>query len=154
METQLVKINVNGADYNVKAGMSVLEACRSVGVEIPFFCYHPNLKVAGSCRMCLVTIGLPARDRATGALLKKSDGSPEIAFMPKPAIACGTTVAENMHIVTDSEAVKNCRKSVLEFLLLNTLSTAPSATRRANANSKNTPTGTARESRGTLKARM
>ena len=113
METQLVKINVNGADYNVKAGMSVLEACRSVGVEIPFFCYHPNLKVAGSCRMCLVTIGLPARDRATGALLKKSDGSPEIAFMPKPAIACGTTVAENMHIVTDSEAVKNCRKSVL-----------------------------------------
>lgn len=119
METQLVKINVNGADYNVKAGMSVLEACRSIGVEIPFFCYHPNLKVAGSCRMCLVTIGLPARDRATGALLKKSDGSPEIAFMPKPAIACGTTVAENMHIVTDSEAVKNCRKSVLEFLLLN-----------------------------------
>lgn len=119
METQQVKINVNGADYLVKAGQSVLEACRSVGVEIPFFCYHPNLKVAGSCRMCLVTIGLPARDRATGEMLKKSDGSPEIAFMPKPAIACGTNVAENMHIITDSDAVKSCRESVLEFLLLN-----------------------------------
>ena len=119
METQQVKINVNGAEYLVKAGQNVLEACRSVGVEIPFFCYHPSLKVAGSCRMCLVSIGLPARDRATGEMLRKSDGSPEIAFMPKPAIACGTNVAENMHIVTDSDAVRSCRESVLEFLLLN-----------------------------------
>lgn len=119
METKKVNININGSDYSVTGGQNVLEACRSVGVEIPFFCYHPNLKVAGSCRMCLVSIGMPARDRATGELLKKSDGSSEIAFMPKPAIACGTKVAEGMHVITDSDAIKSCRESVLEFLLLN-----------------------------------
>ena len=119
METQTVKVNINGVEHTVAAGQNVLEACRSVGVEIPYFCYHPNLKVAGSCRMCLIFTGMPARDRATGQLLKKEDGSFEIAWAPKPAIACGTTVAENMHIVTDSEAVKSCRRSVLEFILLN-----------------------------------
>ena len=119
METQKVKINVNGVDYSVDAGQSVLEACRKIGVEIPYFCYHPALKVAGSCRMCLVSIGMPARDRATGEVLKNEDGSFKIAFMPKPAIACGTNVAENMHVITNSEAIKQCRQSVLEFILLN-----------------------------------
>ena len=47
METRKVKINVNGADYEVDAGLNVLDACRGLGIEIPFFCYHPNLKVAG-----------------------------------------------------------------------------------------------------------
>lgn len=119
MENEKVTVNINGCNYEVGAGLNVLEACRSVGVEVPFFCYHPKLKVAGSCRMCLVTIGTPARDRATGELLKKEDGSPEISWMPKPAIACGTKVSQNMHVVTDSEFIKSCRESVLEFLLLN-----------------------------------
>ncbi len=119
MDKKTVKVNINGADYEVEAGRNVLETCRSVGIEIPHFCYHPDLKVAGSCRMCLVYTGMPARDRATGELLKKEDGSFEIAWMPKPAIACGTNVAENMHIITDSEAVRDCRRSVLEFILLN-----------------------------------
>lgn len=119
MDKNTVNVNINGVDYKVEAGQNVLEACRSVGVEIPYFCYHPNLKVAGSCRMCLVYTGMPARDRATGELVKKEDGSCEIAWMPKPAIACGTNVAENMHIITDSDDVKNCRRGVLEFLLLN-----------------------------------
>lgn len=119
MDKQKVKINVNGIDYEVEAGQNVLSACRSVGVEIPFFCYHPHLKVAGSCRMCLVSIGTPARDRQTGQLIKNEDGSLKIAFMPKPAIACGTTVCENMHVITDSEEIKSCRQNILEFILLN-----------------------------------
>ncbi len=118
-EKQRVNINVNGGEYSVEAGQNVLEACRGIGVEIPYFCYHPSLKVAGSCRMCLVSIGMPARDRATGALLKNEDGTAQIAWAPKLSIACGTKVAEGMHIVTDSDAVKSCRQSVLEFLLLN-----------------------------------
>ncbi len=118
-EKQRVNINVNGTMYSVEAGQNVLEACRSVGVEIPYFCYHPSLKVAGSCRMCLVSIGTPARDRATGELIKNEDGSQQIAWMPKLSIACGTNVSEGMHIVTNSEAVNSCRASVLEFLLLN-----------------------------------
>ncbi len=115
----IVHININGKDYEVAAGQNVLEACKSVGVEVPYFCYHPSLKVAGSCRMCLVYTGMPARDRATGKLIKEEDGSQKITWMPKPAIACGTNVAEGMHVVTDSEAVRNCRSAVLEFLLLN-----------------------------------
>ena len=115
----IVHININGVDYEVVAGQNVLEACRSVGVEVPYFCYHPKLKIAGSCRMCLVYTGMPARDRATGELIKNEDGSQKIAWMPKPAIACGTNVAEGMHVITDNDAVKSCRQGVLEFLLLN-----------------------------------
>lgn len=119
MEKETVSININGVQYEVASGMNVLEACRSVGIEVPFFCYHPKLKVAGSCRMCLVTIGNPARDRVTCEPILNEDGTPQIAWMPKPAIACGTKVSQNMHIVTDSDFIKSCRESVLEFLLLN-----------------------------------
>jgi len=114
-----VHININGVDREVAAGLNVLEACKSAGVEVPFFCYHPSLKVAGSCRMCLVYTGMPARDRATGELIKEPDGSQKIAWAPKPSIACGTNVAEGMRIITDSPAVRDCRRAVLEFLLLN-----------------------------------
>ncbi len=119
MEKKTVNVKINGTDYQVEAGKNILETCRSVGVEIPFFCYHPDLKVAGSCRMCLVYTGMPARDRATGEPIKNEDGSQKIAWMPKPSIACGTNVAEGMQIITDSDAVKDCRRAVLEFLLLN-----------------------------------
>ena len=119
MEKKTVNVKINGTDYQVEAGKNILETCRSVGVEIPFFCYHPDLKVAGSCRMCLVYTGMPARDRVTGELIKNEDGSQKIAWMPKPSIACGTNVAEGMQIITDSDAVKDCRRAVLEFLLLN-----------------------------------
>lgn len=119
METQKVKVNINGTDYSVKAGLNILEACKSVGVEIPFFCYHPSLKVAGSCRMCLIQMGTPARDRATGELILDENGVQKIAWMPKPVIACGTNVSEGMHIITNNEMVADCRRGVLEFLLLN-----------------------------------
>ena len=105
METQKVKVNINGVDYMVEAGLNILEACKSVGVEIPFFCYHPSLKVAGSCRMCLIQMGTPARDRATGEPVLDENGVQKIAWMPKPVIACGTNVSEGMHIITDNEMI-------------------------------------------------
>ena len=119
MEAQKVKVNINGADYDIEAGLNILEACKSVGVEVPFFCYHPSLKVAGSCRMCLVQMGTPARDRATGAPILDENGVQKIAWMPKPVIACGTKVSQGMHVITNSEYVADCRRAVLEFLLLN-----------------------------------
>ena len=70
----IVHININGVDYEVVAGQNVLEACRSVGVEVPYFCYHPKLKIAGSCRMCLIQMGTPARDRATGEPVLDENG--------------------------------------------------------------------------------
>lgn len=115
----LVSINIDGRAVQVPAGLNVIEAAKYAGVEIPHFCYHPNLPVAGSCRLCLVSIGTPARDRATGEAILNEDGTPKIAFMPKLAIACGTKVSEGMHIVTNSQQVKDARAAVLEFILLN-----------------------------------
>ena len=115
----MVNVNINGTDYQVGAGLNILEACKSVGVEIPFFCYHPSLKVAGSCRMCLIQMGTPMRDRATGEPVLDENGAQKIAWAPKPVIACGTKVSEGMHIITNSEVVADCRRGVLEFLLLN-----------------------------------
>ncbi len=119
METQKVKVNINGTDYMVDAGLNILEACKSVGVEVPFFCYHPSLKVAGSCRMCLIQMGTPARDRATGEPILDENGVQKIAWMPKPVIACGTNVSNGMHVITNNEMIADCRRGVLEFLLLN-----------------------------------
>ena len=119
MEAQKVKVNINGTDYDIDAGLNILEACKRVGVEVPFFCYHPSLKVAGSCRMCLVQMGTPARDRATGAPVLDENGLQKIAWLPKPVIACGTKISQGMHVVTNSEYVADCRRAVLEFLLLN-----------------------------------
>lgn len=117
--SDLVNINIDGKPCAVPAGLNVIEAAKLAGVEIPHFCYHPNLQVAGSCRLCLVSIGTPARDRATGEPVLNPDGTQKIAFMPKLAISCGTKVSEGMHVVTNSPQVKAAREGVLEFLLLN-----------------------------------
>lgn len=117
--SDLVNINIDGSAYQVPAGLNVIEAAKLVGIEIPHFCYHPNLSIAGSCRLCLVSIGTPARDRATGEPILNEDGSPKIAFMPKLAISCGTKVSEGMHVVTNSAQVKAAREGVMEFLLVN-----------------------------------
>ena len=116
---EFVNINIDGKALQAPAGLNVIEAAKLAGVEIPHFCYHKNLPIAGSCRMCLVSIGTPARDRATGELVKNPDGSQKIAFMPKLAIACGTKISEGMHIITNSEQVASARRGVLEFILAN-----------------------------------
>ena len=115
----LVTINIDGKDYAVAAKQNLIEAAKSVGIEIPHYCYHPKLPMAGTCRMCLVEIGMPMRDRATGAAVLNDDGSPKIGWMPKPAIACGTTVSPNLHVKTKSPMVAVSRGSVTEFLLAN-----------------------------------
>lgn len=118
-EKNLVTINIDGKDYQVVAKQNLVEAAKSVGVEIPHYCYHPKLPVAGTCRMCLVEIGMPMRDRATGEPVLNEDGSPKIGWMPKPAIACGTTVSPNLHVKTKSLMVLSSRAGVTEFLLAN-----------------------------------
>ncbi len=114
-----VTVFIDGRPAAVPAGCNVIEAARLAGREIPHYCYHPKLSVAGNCRMCLVEVGTPARDRATGEPVRDEEGKPRILWMPKPVIACATTVAEGMHVCTDSEAVRSCREGVMEFLLIN-----------------------------------
>jgi NADH-quinone oxidoreductase subunit G len=115
----LVRINVDGADYDVAAGSNLIEAARSIGKEIPHFCYHSKLSVSGNCRMCLVETGAPERDRATGAPVQDETGKPKISWSPKPAAACATTVSPGLHVRLGSPLVKSCREGILEFILLN-----------------------------------
>jgi NADH-quinone oxidoreductase subunit G len=91
-------VTIDGTEIEVPAGITVLQACEMAGVEIPRFCYHERLSVAGNCRMCLVEV---------------SPGP------PKPAASCALPVADGMAIKTDSEMVKKARNGVMEFLLIN-----------------------------------
>jgi len=116
---QLVTINLNGADKQVPKGMNLVDAAEMHGVEIPHYCYHPKLSVSGNCRMCLVEVGTPGRDRATGEAMLNEDGSAKIMWIPKPVIACATNVSDGMHVKTDTDVVKECREGVMEFLLVN-----------------------------------
>ena len=115
----LITINLDGKDVRCRPGANIVDVAAGAGVEIPHYCYHPKLTVSGNCRMCLVEMGMPGKDRATGKPMLNPDGSALIQWMPGPAIACGTKAAPGMHIRTTSELVKKCREGVQEFLLIN-----------------------------------
>ncbi len=96
-DTELVSLTIDGQTVRAPKGTSVLEAARTAGIRIPYYCYHPGLSVVGNCRMCLV----------------------EIEKIPKLQPSCATPVSEGMVVRTETpETLKN-RRSVLEFLLLN-----------------------------------
>jgi NADH-quinone oxidoreductase subunit G len=97
----------------------MIEAAEIAGKEIPHYCYHPKLSVSGNCRMCLVEMGTPMKDRQTGEPILDTDGRQKIGWMPKPAIACNSKVSPGLHIKTDSDLVRDCRNGVMEFLLVN-----------------------------------
>jgi NADH dehydrogenase (ubiquinone) Fe-S protein 1 len=96
------KLNINKKDYNVLQGLTLIQACNKVGLEIPRFCYHEKLTIAGNCRMCLIEISRPRGP-----------------VKPKPAAACALTVLDGMFIHTNTLLVKKARESVIEFLLIN-----------------------------------
>jgi NADH-quinone oxidoreductase subunit G len=89
----LITVNIDGQDLQVPPGTNMVEAAAMLGKEIPHYCYHPKLSIAGNCRMCLVELGMPGRDRATGEPMVNEDGTPKIMWMPGPAIGCGTKAA-------------------------------------------------------------
>ncbi|MDG1286832.1 MAG: NADH-quinone oxidoreductase subunit NuoG [Rickettsiales bacterium] len=92
------KLTIDGNEIEVADGSTVIQACEQAGVEIPRFCYHDRLKIAGNCRMCLVEV---------------SPGP------PKPAASCALPVSEGMTVKTDTPMVKKAREGVMEFLLIN-----------------------------------
>ncbi len=113
-----VTINIDGKDYEVEAGSNLVDAAKwHAGNDIPVFCYHPKMDPVGMCRMCLVELGTPARDRATGEVQLNDDGTPVIRYFPKLQTACTTTVSDGMHIKTETQEVIDARNDVLEFLL-------------------------------------
>jgi len=114
-----VTIYIDGQSVLVPAGINLVEAVKRVKKEIPHYCYHPRLTVAGNCRMCLLEIGTTMKDRSTGQPLLDEQGQPKISWSPKPAIGCGTPATEGLHIRTNSPMVQDCQKGVMEFLLVN-----------------------------------
>ena len=93
----MLKLKVNNIDIEVEEGLTVLQACEQAGVEIPRFCYHEKLSIAGNCRMCLV----------------------EVEKSPKPIASCAMPATEGMNIKTNTKFVEKARKGVMEFLLAN-----------------------------------
>ncbi|MBC2600769.1 NADH-quinone oxidoreductase subunit G [Puniceicoccus vermicola] len=118
-QTEKVTVNIDGKDVEVPTGITMIEAAEIAGKEIPHYCYHPKLSISGNCRMCLVEMGMPMRDRGTGEPVMDDDGKQKIGWMPKPAIACNSKVSPGLHIKTDTDLVKDCRNGVMEFLLVN-----------------------------------
>src|SRR5829696_4837326 len=92
------KIKIDGVEMEVPAGITILQACELAGLEIPRFCYHERLSIAGNCRMCLVEV---------------KPGP------PKPQASCALPAAENQEIFTNTPMVEKARKGVMEFLLIN-----------------------------------
>jgi len=92
-----VNLTVDGKKVTAPTGTLLIEACKNVGIEVPSFCYYPNLSLQGACRMCLV----------------------KIEKMPKLQTACTTVVGEGMVVITESDEIKQARKSMLEMLLGN-----------------------------------
>lgn len=116
-----ITINIDGQDIDVPKGINIIEAVKLAGKgkEVPHYCYHPKLSIAGNCRMCMVEMGMPMRDRATGEAVLDENGVQKIGWMPKPTIGCATNASPGMHIRTNSEMVKESRNGVTEFLLIN-----------------------------------
>jgi len=93
----MLKLKVNDIEVEVEEGLTVLQACEKAGVEIPRFCYHEKLSIAGNCRMCLV----------------------EMEKSPKPIASCAMPAADGMIIKTNTPKIEKSRKGVMEFLLAN-----------------------------------
>ena len=93
----MLKLKINNIETEVEEGLTVLQACEIAGVEVPRFCYHEKLSIAGNCRMCLV----------------------EIEKSSKPVASCAMPATEGMNIKTNTEFVEKARKGVMEFLLAN-----------------------------------
>jgi NADH-quinone oxidoreductase subunit G len=115
----LVNVQIDGEWHQFPKGTRMIEACRQVGKLVPHYCYHPKLTSPGNCRMCLVEMGMPPRSAPGQEVQKDENGRQPIAWMPRAVIACANTVADNMGIRTDSLLTQECRKGVMEFLLIN-----------------------------------
>lgn len=116
--TTQINVQINGQWRQFPKGTKLIEACMQSGHFIPHYCYHPALSTPGNCRMCLLELGSPKLDANRQPTLGP-DGRPEIAWNPRPQISCALEVAEGMAVKTDSPLVEDCRKGVLEFLLIN-----------------------------------
>ncbi len=97
MTIKEVKIKIDDKEVTVPSNWTVIKACHENGIDVPHYCYHPDLSIAGNCRICMVGV--------KGA--------------PRPVVACAQPITENMEVTTKGKDVEEARKSVMEFMLIN-----------------------------------
>jgi NADH-quinone oxidoreductase subunit G len=115
--TKMVNLKINGKPVSVPEGTLIVNAAKTVGIDIPVFCYHPKMEPVGMCRQCLVEIGRPMIDRASGQPVLDENGQPKLQFGPKLETSCTTPVSEGMFVITDSAKAQSGQKEILELLL-------------------------------------
>ncbi len=123
-----IKVKVDGREIEVPklspdhtgklVPTTMIQATEAAKTDVPHYCYHPKLPIAGNCRMCLVEFGTPALGPDRKPVMNP-DGTPKIAKSPRPAIACATPISPGMEIYTKTPSVKQMREGVLESLLIN-----------------------------------
>lgn len=114
----MINVQVDGEWKQFPKGTRLIEACMKAGSYVPHYCYHPALSSPGNCRMCLIEMGTPKMGADRKPELGE-DGRPLINWSPKPAICCAIEVSEGLAVRTNSPLVEDCRKGVMEFLLIN-----------------------------------
>jgi NADH-quinone oxidoreductase subunit G len=117
MSSNGVRLTIEGAEINSAPGTLLVDAAKRIGIDIPVFCYHPKLKPVGMCRMCLVEVGRPARDRATGQPVLTEQGEPVIQFGANLETACTTQVGEGWQVRVFSGKAIEGRNAIVEYLL-------------------------------------
>ena len=115
--SESVTLKIDGQSVSVPEGTLVVDAAKRAGNDIPVFCYHPKMEPVGMCRMCLVEVGTPLRDRESGELQMDENGEAQIHWMPKLQTACTVPVSVGMRVRTGTEQVTRAREDVVEFLL-------------------------------------
>jgi len=117
-EVQMLNVQIDGVWLQFPKGTRLIEACKQAQKFIPHYCYHEKLSSPGNCRMCLVELGMPKMGPDRKPIIG-ADGKPEIGWIPRPQISCAQDVAEGMAVRTSSLMVEECRRGVMEFLLIN-----------------------------------
>jgi NADH-quinone oxidoreductase subunit G len=111
-----VTLTIDGIQVTAPEGTGLVDAAKMAGIDIPVFCHHPKLEPVGMCRMCLVEIGRPMRDRATGQIVMEND-APKIQFLPKLETACTNKVEDGMVVLSQSQKARDGQRGTVEFLL-------------------------------------
>ncbi len=115
------KIIIDGKEYEYEGNPKLLQFMLDNGIDVPYFCYHPAMSSPTNCRMCLVEIGYPVKNRQTGEIEYNEDGTPKIQWGRKPMTSCNTPVSPGMYVKTQhsSSVIKKAQEGVLEYMLSN-----------------------------------
>lgn len=117
MAVKNVTLTIEGTEVTVPQGTLLVDAAKRAGIDVPVFCYHPKMDPVGMCRVCLVEIGRPARDRASGEPVLDAEGQPVIEYGRNPETACTMPVGEGWQVRVYSDKAVEGRKEIVEYLL-------------------------------------